>query len=290
MQFANGANAGVRWLDPPIRQSANPSIRNVIYVYGIVPSTASTSGVPGGIDDADVTVVKEGELGALVSDLDGERYDPETISASSGDMDWVAPRASALDLVLTWASDRGPVIPLPLFTSTFASHDSVRAMLRDRAKELKPVLDRVGRGREYALRVYRVDAELKAALPKIDKEMAKLQQAADAASPGQRYLLQRKIEERSKEELRAASLRIAGEIRDELSKVALDTATSPIPRVTTDAPGTMILNAAFLIAPDGLRAFQERLTAIVNERMPIGFRFDFTGPWPPYHFALEQAG
>ena len=71
-----------------------------------------------------------------------------------------------------------------------------------------------------------------------------------------------------------------------LSKLALDATTSPIPRVTTDAPGTMVLNAAFLIAPEGLRTFQERLTAIVDIRQPNGFRFDFTGPWPAYHFAL----
>ena len=260
----------------------------MIYVYGIAPAEATTSGVPGGIDDAEVSIVKEGDLAALVSDLAGAGYDPDSIAAASGDMDWVAPRAKAHDLVLTWASDRGPVIPLPMFTSTFASRDSVRAMLRQRAAELAPVMQKVARGREYALRVYRVDAELKAALPKLNDEMAKLQAAADAASPGQRYLLQRKLEERSKEELRATSLRIAGEIRDELAHVALETATSPIPRVTTDAPGTMILNAAFLIAPQGLRAFQERLTAIVNARQSSGFRFDFTGPWPAYHFALGE--
>jgi hypothetical protein len=262
----------------------------MIYVYGIVPANAATSGVPDGIDDAGVSIVKGGQLGALVSELSGEAYDPESISASSGDMDWVAPRAKSHDLVLTWASDRGPVIPLPMFTSTFASLDSVRAMLGERAAELMPVLEKVARGREYALRVYRVDAELKAALPRLNDEMAQLKAAADAATPGQRYLLERKLEERAKEELRATSLRVAGEIRDALAGAALETTTSPIPRVTTDAPGTMILNAAFLIAPEGLRAFQERLTAIVNERHPNGFRFDFTGPWPAYHFALGEAG
>ena len=261
----------------------------MIYVYGIVPAKTGASGVPEGIDDADVSVVKEGELAALVSELNGAGYDPETIADSSGDMDWVAPRAKSHDLVLTWASDRGPVIPLPLFTSTFASLDSVRSMLRERAAELKPVLEKVARGREYALRVYRVDAELRAALPRLNEEMAKLKAAADAATPGQRYLLERKLEERSKEELRATSLAIATEIRDTLAGVALETTTSPIPRVTADAPGTMILNAAFLIAPERLRAFQERLTAIVNERQPSGFRFDFTGPWPAYHFALPEA-
>jgi hypothetical protein len=263
-------------------------VTRLCYVYGIVPAKTGLSGMPAGIDDAAVMLVADGELAALVSELTGAGYEPDAIAASSGDMDWVAPRAKAHDLVLTWASDRGPVIPLPMFTSTFGSLDAVRSMLRDRAAELKRVLSSVARGREYALRVYRVDAELKAALPALNAEMARLKAAADAATPGQRYLLERKLEERSKEELRATSLAIAAEIRDALSGVALDATTSPIPRVTTDAPGTMILNAAFLISADGMRAFQERLTAIVNERQPSGFRFDFTGPWPAYHFALGE--
>jgi hypothetical protein len=261
----------------------------LFYAYGIVPANSGISGAPSGVDDKAVSVINEGEIGALISELTGSEYEPDAIAASSGNMEWVAPRAKAHDLVLTWASDRGPVIPLPMFTSTFGSDDAVRAMLRERAPELRPVLDRVSRGREYALRVYRVDTELKAALPKLNDEIAKLQAAADAASPGQRYLLQRKLDERAKEELRSTSQRIAGQIRDELAKVSLETATSPIPRVTTDAPGTMVLNAAFLISPDGLRAFQERLTTIVNERQPSGFRFDFTGPWPAYHFALGES-
>lgn len=260
----------------------------LFYVYGIVPATAVTSGVPPGIDEAAVTSVVEGDLAALVSQLSGDSYDPDTIATLSGDVDWVAPRATAHDLVLTWASDRGPVLPLPMFASTFGSLDAVRAMLRERTAELRPVLDKVGRGREYALRVYRVDAELKAALPDLSEEIASLTAAADAASPGQRYLLQRKLDARTKDDLRVTSQRIAAEIRDTLAGVALESATSPIPRVTADAPGMMILNAAFLIAPDRLRAFQEQLTEIVAQRQPSGFRFDFTGPWPAYHFALES--
>jgi hypothetical protein len=258
----------------------------IFYVYGVVPAAAGISGAPDGIDDTPVTSVTEGDLAALVSDLSGDGYDPDSIAAMSGDVDWIAPRATALDRVLTWASDRGAVIPLPLFTSTFGSLDAVRAMLRERATELRDVLGKVGRGREYALRVYRVDAEVRAALPALSEEIAALRKAADAATPGQKYLLERKLDERSKEELRLASQRIAGEIRQALSEVAIESTTSPIPRVTAEAPGTMILNAAFLIAPDRVRAFQERLTALVAERQPAGFRFDFTGPWPPYHFAL----
>lgn len=261
----------------------------LFYVYGIVPAGAATSGAPLGIDDTTVSAVAEGKVAALASELTGDEYEPDTIAAMSRDMEWVAARATAHDLVLTWASDRGPVIPLPMFSSTFGSADAVRAMLRDRAGDLRAVLDRVARGREYALRVYRVDAELRAALPALSEEVAALKSAADAASPGQRYLLERKLDERMKEELRVTSQRIAGEIRESLAAEAVESATSPIPRVATDAPGTMILNAAFLVAPDRLRAFQERLTSIVEQRQPAGFRFDFTGPWPPYHFSEVSA-
>jgi hypothetical protein len=85
--------------------------------------------------------------------------------------------------------------------------------------------------------------------------------------------------------MRSTSARIAGEIRQQLADISVDSTVSSIPKVTRDAPGTMVLNAAFLIAPDRVRTFQERLTEIVNLRQPSGFRFDFTGPWPAYHFA-----
>jgi hypothetical protein len=257
----------------------------LFYVYGIVPAGSSAGVASVGIDDSSVTVVEDGSLAALVSELTGDEYHPEHIAAASGNMDWMGSRARSHDGVLTACSDRGPVIPFAMFTAMFTSLDGVRAMLKQRATELKPVMDRVARGREYILRVYRVDGELKAALPSLNAEIARLKEQASAASPGQRYLLERKLDERSKDALRTTGLTVAAEIRDALAPLAVESTTSPIPKVSTDAPGVMVLNAAFLIGTPQLRAFQERLTAIVNDRQPHGFRFDFTGPWPPYHFA-----
>lgn len=255
------------------------------YVYGVVPATAGVEGAPPGLDDASVSLVGEGGLGALVSRLDGLTYAPSVIERHSAEVAWVSPRAVSHDGVLTWASDRGPVVPLAMFTSIFSSEEGVREMLRTRAEDLDRILRQVSEGREYALRVYRVDSELTPALPSLSAEFAALQSAADGASPGQRYLLQRKLEERTKEELKSVGRRVAGEIHDALAAVSIGAVTSPIPRTTVDAPGTMILNGAYLVAVDALPAFQEVLTGIVQEREPHGFRFEFTGPWPPYHFA-----
>jgi len=50
----------------------------------------------------------------------------------------------------------------------------------------------------------------------------------------------------------------------------------------------MVLNAAFLVSPVALEPFQRMLTELVERHGPHGLRFDFTGPWPPYHFVNES--
>lgn len=268
---------------------AASAAQSIWYVYGIVPGAWAPGSGPAGLDDAGVTVEREGELAALVSVLDAAAYAPERIERASGSVEWLSPRAVAHDMVLTWASEHGPVIPLPMF-SLFTGRDAVREMLRGRAPQLGAALARVGRGREYALRVYRVDAELLDAVVSMSPRLGELAGSAAAASPGQRYLLERKLEAEKKTEVRGVSQRVVEELFGALAARALESVRSPIPRATdadAAARGTMVLNAAFLVAPDGLGAFQQTLTTLVERYDGRGFRFDFTGPWPAYHFAGE---
>jgi Gas vesicle synthesis protein GvpL/GvpF len=267
----------------------SPATQSIWYVYGIVPESTPMTSVPGGIDDAGVAIERHAGVAALVSVLDDSGYAPSSIEASSGDVEWLSPRAVAHDRVLTWASDHGPVVPLPMF-SMFSGQTALHRMLSDRSSQLGATLARVGRGREYALRVYRVDAELLAAVPSLSPRLAALADTAAAASPGQRYLLERKLDGERKTEMRAVTQQIVGEIVDLLSPHALSVARSPIPKAAdadVAARGTMILNAAFLVAPASVDAFQRTLTSLVERHGPHGLRFDFTGPWPPYHFVTE---
>jgi hypothetical protein len=162
-------------------------------------------------------------------------------------------------------------------------------MLGDRTEQLTATLRRIGTAREYALRVYRVDAELLAAVHTLSPKLEEMAAAAASASPGQRYLLERKLEGEKRSEMRAVSQRLIDEIVAALRPCARGVQRSPIPRVAEAdaARGTMVLNAAFLVAPDALAGFQKTLTSIVDKHGQHGFRFDFTGPWPPYHFVNE---
>lgn len=261
------------------------------YVYGVVPASFAPATTPDGLDGASVSVAPaEGKVAALVSRLDHPDYAPATLEQRSGDVEWLSPRAMAHDRVLTWASDVGSVVPFPMF-SLFSGERAVRTMLVDRAEQLASTLEKVGSSREYALRVYRVDAELLAAIPELSPRLQELVASAAGASPGQRYLLERKLEGEKRSEMRAVTQRIVDDIVDKLRPAARAIQRSPIPRVSDAAAarGTMVLNAAFLVASSSLADFQKMLTQLVAERGDHGFRFDFTGPWPPYHFVNETA-
>ena len=268
------------------------TLDSIWYVYGIVPGEFASGSLPEGLDDAGVAVERHGEFAALVSVLDGSAYGPERVEQSSGDVEWLSPRATAHDRVLTWASDHGAVVPLPMF-SLFSGRDAVQAMLDSRSAQLSTTLARVRRGREYALRVYRVDAELLDVVPEMSPRLGELAAQAAAASPGQRYLLERKLDGEKRNELRSVTEQVVDDIVGQLAGHAVESVRSPIPRAAERSTGagggagsgTMVLNAAFLVAASALEAFQRTLTSIVARHDRRGFRFDFTGPWPPYHFA-----
>lgn len=263
---------------------------NVLYVYGVVPATFTLAHSPTGLDETSIEAIANGDLTAVISRLESGSYSPEIVERDTANMDWMAPRAVAHDRVLTWLSDRGPVVPFPMF-SLFSNADTVRAMLREREHQLRSLLERASAGREYALRVYRLDDELRAAAAELSPRLAELQQAASGASPGQRYLLERKLEAERKTELRAIGARVAREVVEGLRPFSAGVAEGRlVPQGRSGAAEIpLVLDAAFLIAPERLDAFRRELTTLVAQHSSHGFRFDFTGPWPPYHFVEPSA-
>jgi hypothetical protein len=261
----------------------------VLYAYAVVPASTDASGCPPGIDGGAVEAVAEGDIAVLVSRVDRAAYSTERVELMTEEVAWLAPRASAHDAVVTWAGDRGAVVPLPIFT-LFHDESRVREMLRARADELRATLDRVGAGQEYGLRIFRIDDALARHVSALSPRIGALEAQAREATPGQRYLLERKLEAERRNEAR----RIAGEVAREafavLAPLALEATRDALPaKGRDDAVGVAVLNAFFLVSRDALAPFQRSITNIVREHEAHGFRFDFTGPWPPYHFVGGSA-
>jgi hypothetical protein len=261
--------------------------QHLCYVYGVVGSSTETVTAPGGIDGGTVTLIPNGEFAALATLVSADDYAPEKIETLTADVAWVTDRATAHDRVLTWASDVGAVIPFPMWT-LFRDTKGVSSMLAKRTNELRRTFNRVGDGREFIIRVYVQTGVLKGHMAEHSTELASLEAQAAKATPGQKYLLERKIENLRKDAGRDLTGKVATEIHDALSAVSMETVREqPVNSGAAREQGRAILNASFLVAPARVVEFQRELTTMVNKYEPSGFKFDFTGPWPPYHFVGE---
>ena len=262
------------------------------YVYGIVPASFDVTAAPAGVDDARVTIEREGDVGALVSLVDERTYRESEIESRIADMSWLGPRAMGHDRVVTWASDIGAVVPLPVL-SLFRDAESVRSMLAGKRDHLSATLGRVAHATEYIVRIFRLDTVLAGSVSELSDAVAGLERDMASASPGQRYLLARKLETERKQEVKRIGQRVAVDAYAGLAAAAVEATRNPLPRGDRGGPGiesatgAAVLDAAFLVRRDAAESFQRVVTELVRQWEPHGFRFEFTGPWPPYHFVRE---
>ena len=258
--------------------------RRLLYAYGIVPPGFDAAGAPPGVEESTVFVIPAGPGAALVSRVPEAAFAPAIVEARAGDMKWVTPRAVAHDRVLTWAQERGGIIPMPMF-SLWAEEATLRASLAERDAELRRTFEKVAGCDEYGLRVHRRDREMLEKAHELDPGIAALRGEAKAASPGQRYLLERKIGEQSRQAVRVASQRLAKEAYAALQPLARAAVVRPLtPSSASPEDATLVLNAAFLVDRARYDAFRAELTRHLRSAEAVGLAFDFTGPWPPYNF------
>jgi hypothetical protein len=175
-----------------------------------------------------------------------------------------------------------------MFSAMFRDAAGVRAMLKTRVDELEGALAIAARGREYGLRIYRDEAAVMAAVATLSPRVADLERTAAAASPGQRYLLERKLDAERKTEARRVSEDTGREVFDALAEHAVASRRVPMPRDATGRTAALSLNAVFLVAPESYTTFRTAVARLTARFEPSGFRFEFSGPWPAYHF-MEDA-
>jgi hypothetical protein len=268
------------------RTPARPSRTSIWYVYGIVPATVSSSSAPTGIGGEPVVTVGRGDIAALATELDAEAYTPFAIEAGVGDVAWIAPRAQAHNDVVSWANQPGPVVPLHMWT-LFSDRDAVEEMLERRSSALSGLLEELRDVDEYGLRVFADAAALAKSATETDAEAAELERQALESGPGQRYLIERKLERTRRDAARARARRVADEVYETLAEHSVKAAHDTIP-ASSGAEVGAVVSAAFLVSRKKLAGFQRALADLSREHGSAGFRFDLTGPWPPYHFVGED--
>src|ERR1041385_5463590 len=168
------------------------------YVYCIAESAAAAQlpadSLPVAIeDDAKLEWVSVNALAALVSRVPLETYSEESLTEHLNDATWTAIRAMRHETVVEYVAKRLTVVPLR-FGTIYLERHSIEQMLTDKSRELEELIEHLRGREEWGVNVYCDRAALLSSITSVSPVLRDLVQRAEQASPGQSYLMQKKID------------------------------------------------------------------------------------------------
>jgi hypothetical protein len=246
------------------------------------------AGLPDAIEEGATLELIEAEgLAAIASEVSLKDYGEGALAARLKDAAWTATRALRHERVAEHFARRASVVPLR-FGAIYLKREGVTRMLSDMSARLREVLARVEGREEWGLNIYVERARLREEVTRVSARLRELVERARVSTPGQAYLVRKKIDALRDEESRAETRRAVSEVERRLAAASDEAARLRVLKDEASEQGELAARLAFLVRResfDDFRAAAERLAA---EYTPLGFRFELTGPWPPYNFAVAD--
>ena len=98
--------------------------------------------------------------------------------------------------------------------------------------------------------------------------------------------MRKKVESLRDEEARAETRRVATEVEHKLAAASDAAARLRVLKDEATEQGELAARMAFLVPRQKFDAFRAAAEALAGEFTSLGFRFELTGPWPAYNFAV----
>jgi gas vesicle protein GvpL/GvpF len=254
------------------------------YVYCIAAETLPADSLPAAIEeDAQLEWVEVNKLAALVSQVPRETYSEEKLAEHLTDATWTAIRAMRHETVVEYVAKRTTVIPLR-FGTIYLERTGIEQMLSGKSRELQEIIEQLHGREEWGVNVYVDRAAMLSNITSVSPVLREMVQRAEQSSPGQSYLLQKKVEALKTDEARAAINRIADEVEQDLRSHAADARRLRILKVETTEHGELKAKFAFLVQRSGFDQFRDAAERLAQEHQATGVRLELTGPWPVYNF------
>lgn len=256
------------------------------YVYCIVESAAElpVDSLPAAIEeDAKLEWISAGALAALVSPVARATYSEESLAEHLTDAAWTAIRAMRHETVLEFVARRTTTIPLR-FGTIYLERSGIEQMLTEKGGDLKKIIEQLRGREEWGVNVYVDRAVLLSSITSVSPVLREMVQRAEQSSPGQSYLLLKKIEGLKSDEARAAVNRIADEIEATLREESDDARRLRILKVETTEHGELKAKFAFLVKRAEFDQFRDAAERLAQDHQAAGVRLELTGPWPVYNF------
>jgi Gas vesicle synthesis protein GvpL/GvpF len=255
----------------------------VVWLYAVAADPVEPAELSGilGVSGAPVRTISASDLAAVISDVPIAEFSESALRANLEDLGWLEATATAHHRVIDRLAQDQPLVPMRLAT-IYSADGSVRAMLDERARDIRTVLERTAACQEWGVKVY-------AAGPPAAASPAGSRSSASAAPvSGADYLRRRKDELAARADSQRDAHVSAEQIYTVLAHHAVASRLHPpqSPKLS-GATAAMLLNAAYLVRH---ASNDEFATAVQQTAAQYpGMQLQLTGPWPPYSFAtLEQ--
>ena len=254
-----------------------------LYAYAIIRGvTGSTLAGAKGIHGAPLRLVEQGDLAAVVSDVELAEFGEEGLRSSLEDLSWLELVATAHDDVARGLSERTATAPLRLAT-VFLGEEGLRAQLSTWSAQANAALDRVEGRSEWSVKAY-VDPQDEPAPEVVSEDPPGV---ADGKGVGRAYLMRRRAATQRREARADEVADLVMALHDELVGHAVaGRRLAAQDRRLSGHHGEMVLNGAYLVEDNRVRAFKELVGEVDDRHDHI--RVELGGPWPPYSFATLE--
>jgi hypothetical protein len=267
------------------RQNASQAF----YVYCVGERDALARAVKARLPDAiesdyRLEMIGANDLAAIASAVPLRDYGQARLQALLNDAAWTAVRAMRHEKVIEHFAARASVIPLR-FGTIYLERAGIERMLDEKQTELSSIIKRLGGRDEWGVNIYFARARLIEAVSSLSPRLREMGERAASLTPGQGYLVRKKIEAMRADEARIETRRVTSEIELRLGRVSEAAVRLRVLKDEASEYGEVAAKLAFLVERKRLEEFRAVAEAAAREYEEAGFKLEMTGPWPAYNFA-----
>lgn len=227
--------------------------------------------------------VNRAGLTALASRVPLADYSEEALSARLEDATWTALRAMRHERVVEFMARTSSVVPLR-FGTIYLTCAAIEEMLDEKREELLSIIERLRGREEWGVNVYCDRRKLLENIVSLSPRLRALEDEAVRATPGQCYLMRKKIEAMRADEARAEIKRVSCRIEERLSEESDGAARLRVLKDEATEHGETVAKFAFLVSRERFNDFRAAAEKLADENIQAGFKLELTGPWPAYNF------
>ncbi|MEW6407900.1 MAG: GvpL/GvpF family gas vesicle protein [Patescibacteria group bacterium] len=255
-----------------------------------------------GIGGGGIFAMPYQDLEAVVSEVSLEEFGSEEIQKKAQeDLGWIKEKAQIHEKVIEEAmglqfppyplsedplENKGlkPVIPMK-FGTIFKERERLEETLKEHYLEFKENLKKLKGKQEWSVKAYLNRKVFEKEIKKISSVVQEKEEEIASMPEGMAYFMQQQLDDAVSKEVDSA-LQVYGEKFFETLRKYTETGTKGkiLEKELTGKSLPMVLNAIFLVSEKKLEDFIKEIDKLNQDYKPRGFNFEYSGPWPAYHF------